>query len=104
MSVGEKKDDVITLNEITNELSDTHDIFLKLHSAQIAVSYMALKLAEDIEDKIPLDSEVLFGIRSILEMSADLAHERAIHTNNFEMFKLKAKALAADVHCGNGIL
>ena len=94
MSVDEKKDnEVISVsqNEIKNELSDTYDIFLKLHSAQIAVSYMAGRLAEDVEDKIKLDSEVLFGIRSILEMSAELAHERALHTDHFEMFKLKAK-------------
>ncbi|MCL2690488.1 MAG: hypothetical protein FWE57_11675, partial [Chitinispirillia bacterium] len=77
---------------IENELSDTHRVFVDLHNIQLAIGYAVGELALEVDEKRPLSAEILFGIRSILELSANFALERANHTDNFEReFLLKLK-------------
>jgi len=89
MSINNKQKEVITpvsLNEIKKELTDTFDIFLKLHTVQRVVGYALGHLTEDLgEDKHSFVQDILFGSRSILELSANIAEERAIHTEEFMM-------------------
>jgi len=89
MSIDKTKEKVIppvSLNEIKKELNDTFDIFLKLHTVQLVVSYALGHLTEELdEDKHSFVQDILFGSRSILEQSANIAEERALHTEEFQM-------------------
>jgi len=72
------------LHEIKKELNETFDILLKLNTIQLVVSYTLGHLAEDLDKKEAFIQDILFGSRSILEISANIAEERAIHTEEFE--------------------
>ena len=84
MVIDEKKEEAIMLNEIKKELNDTFDILLKVHTIQLVVSYALGNLTQDLDKKEAFIQDILFGSRSILEISSNIAEERAIHTEEFE--------------------
>ena|GEM_PF-5886332 len=70
---------------IKTELKETRDIFLKLHNIQLAMNYIIVHLVNEIEEDRNISPDILFGIGSILEWSAQTAHESAVHAAAFEM-------------------
>ena len=71
---------------IKKELTVTSKIFTDLHNIQLAASYAIGRLADDLDEECRyVNPDILFGIRSILEMSAETAIERAFHTIEFEI-------------------
>ena len=86
MSISKKEEKVIApLSLLKTELRSTQDIFLKLHNIQLAISYTITNLANEIDEDRTISPDILFGLGSILEWSAEMAHERAVHTAAFEM-------------------
>ena len=95
MSLAKKKEEVIApLSQteesnnslIKKELTATSKIFTDLHNIQLAASYAIGRLADDFDDeRRSISPDILFGIRSILEMSAEIAIERAFNTIEFEI-------------------
>jgi len=77
------------LNEIKTELNETFEIFLKVHTIQLVISYTLGHLAEDLNKEESFVQDILFGSRSILEISSNIAEERAIHTEEFKRFLSK---------------
>jgi len=74
----------MTLQEIEKHISETVEILLKLNTVQLVVSYTLSHLAEDLNREESFIQDILFGSRSILEISANIAEERAINTEEFE--------------------
>jgi len=86
----------MTLQEIKKELNETFDIFLKLHTVQLVVSYALGHLTEDLNKEESFVQDILFGSRSILEISSNIAEERAIYTEEFKRLLTGNKELIND--------
>jgi hypothetical protein len=87
------------MNKIKKELNEAADTLLEIHTVLLVMSYtlgtltdevdsgLSGRFAEDIDGKRSINhADIIFGIRTTLKRSADIAHERAHCIANFKGF------------------
>lgn len=103
VSLNEKESKLLIENElmdkIKKELNEAFDILLEMYTVQIAMYYTlgylgedvdsghTNRFADDIDGKRDINhADIVFGVRRALKRSADIAHERALHIAEFDIF------------------